>query len=248
LTWEGKLKEPLGLGSKYPSLIVVLVRCATDRASERFIPDRISTKHTEFRTGKPSAFWLNRGRDREDAQCAALTEGVVTNRAVRIESCATISIIMNVVNTSLPLDRQPIGQPEHRADPSANDVTRATGCFDKAGDRGSLRLNRALVVIPIMNFSAEREVIGHVPNDLADCSKLAGAPQRAGTDGSIFIHPSQGFIQVKAGKGASAIIWINSKQLGSSISVKRRNLSEAGLAERIAVDRPHTAPRRCPRF
>jgi len=56
----------------------------------------------------------------------AVTKGVIKNRTIRVSRLASGAVLMQVFNTGLPLDRQPIGRPEYGADTAADDVARST--------------------------------------------------------------------------------------------------------------------------
>src|SRR5215472_11040778 len=111
-----KLKEPFGLYTIHPALSVVLIWCAANGSFQRFTPDRIGDEHAEFRTsveaallnvisGNVSVRRLDRWSKRENAQRTTMAEGVVN----RIRRHTSITIVVNVIDASLTLERKPIG-------------------------------------------------------------------------------------------------------------------------------------------
>ena len=124
-TSDGKLKEPLGLDTEHPALSVVPVRrtvrtVIANRAFESFSPDGVGSEDAEFRTsvealplnvksGNVSVQRLDRWSKRENAQRTTMAEGVVTKRTIRVECLTPITIVINVIDAGLALQRKPIG-------------------------------------------------------------------------------------------------------------------------------------------
>ena len=120
-TSDGKLKEPLGLDTEHPALSVVPVRrtvriVIANRAFESFSPDGVGNEDAEFRTsvealplnvisGNVSVQRLDRWSKRENAQRTTMAEGVVN----WIRRHTSITIVINVIDAGLALQRKPIG-------------------------------------------------------------------------------------------------------------------------------------------